>query len=563
MKEQDETPPQGTAAARAMSSEAGHNPQSVLRSGAVMAVGTIASRATGFVRNMMIVAALGSALFADAYTVGNSMPNILYILLLGGALNAVFVPQLVRAMKTDADGGEAFANRLLTGTMFLLFLITAAATVAAPLIVDVYSNFSGAQRSLTVAFARYCLPQIFFYGLFAMLGQILNARDRFGPMMWTPILNNVVVIAVFGAYLVVGASARSAEAMPAWGTRLLGIGTTLGIVVQAVALVPFLRRAGFSWRPRFDWRGAGMSKAARLGTWTVLVVLVNQLGYLVVTRLSTQASVIARQEGIDYGVGFTAYSSAYLLWIIPQGVVTVSLLTALMPKMSRAAAEGDLNSIRDDLSYGLRISGAFIVPAAFFFLALGPHITTVLFLRGNMTIEDTFSIGYMLSAFALGLIPFSAQYLLVRTFYAFEDTRTPLSIAVRIVAVNVALVVASFLLLPTRWAVTGMAAASGISYSAGLAVTGRRLGAVLGHLDGSRLRASLYRMMGAGAAAAATAFATGMAATRLVTGGYRASLVALTFGGLLFLIVFFLGARAFRIEEVSHLVQTVKARGWK
>lgn len=324
---------------------------SVLRSGALMAAGSVVSRATGFVRSATVAAALGVGLAADGYSVGNSVPTIVYMLLLGGALNAVFVPELVRAAKEHEDGGAAYTDRLLTVCTAALLLITAAAVLAAPAIVAAYTGYTGAQAATTVAFARSCLPQILFLGLFTLLGQVLNARGRFGAMMWTPVLNNLVVIAVFGLYL---ATAGTGGGLTSGETALLGWGTTAGIAVQALALVPSLRAARFRWRPRFDWRGSGLSRPLRSAGWLVLLVLTNQVAYWVVTRLATSAGQRAAALGIDGGAGFTAYNNAYLLWAVPHGIVTVSLVTALLPRMSAAAADGDPARVRRDVSYALR-----------------------------------------------------------------------------------------------------------------------------------------------------------------------------------------------------------------
>ncbi|MET9867912.1 lipid II flippase MurJ, partial [Streptomyces sp. NPDC006386] len=290
-----------------------------------MMLGSLTSRATGFVRGAVVVAALGTALLGDAYNVANTVPNIVYILLIGGALNSVFVPELVRAAKEHADGGVAYTDRLLTLCLTALIAITALAVLAAPWVVSAYTDYTGAQRDLTVALARYCLPQILFYGVFTVLGQILNARDRFGAMMWTPVFNNVTVIAVFGLYLGVARAASTADEVTDGQLLLLGLGSTAGIAVQALALLPSLRAAGFRWRPRFDWRGSGLGRPVRAAVWTLLLVLVNQVAYWVVTRLSTSAGVRAVAEGVREGVGYTAYSSAYQLWAVPQGIVTVSL----------------------------------------------------------------------------------------------------------------------------------------------------------------------------------------------------------------------------------------------
>jgi putative peptidoglycan lipid II flippase len=434
-----------------------------------MAAGSVVSRITGFVRSAVVVAALGTGLLADGYTVANTVPNILYILLIGGALNAVFVPELVRAAKEHKDGGAAYTDRLLTVCAVALLGITAAAVLAAPWIVAAYTDYTGAQADLTVALARYCLPQILFYGLFTLLGQVLNARDRFGAMMWTPVLNNLVVIAVFGLYLAI-ATDHTGTLSPAQA-QLLGWGTTVGIVVQALALVPSLRAAGFRWRPRFDWRGSGLTRPLRSAGWLMLLVLTNQLAYWVVTRLSTATGQQAAESGLAGGAGYTAYSNAHLLWAVPQGIVTVSLVTALLPRMSRAAADGDLAAVRRDVSYALRSTAAVVLPASCALFALAPWVLGSVFEYGRTGPADIAVMAGMLMAFAPGLIAFSGQYVLSRGFYALSDTRTPFYLNLVVAGLNAALSATAYLLLPARWAVTGMAGAYSVALFAGLAVT--------------------------------------------------------------------------------------------
>lgn len=446
-----------------------------------MAAGSVVSRAAGFVRSAVVAAALGVGLTADGYAVANSVPTIVYMLLIGGALNAVFVPELVRAAKEHKDDGAAYTDRLLTVCVIALLAITACAVWAAPAIVDAYTGYSGEQATMTVAFARYCLPQIFFLGVFTLLGQVLNARGRFGSMMWTPVLNNVVVIAVFGLYLATGDGGE----LTSGETALLGWGTTAGIAVQALALLPALRAARFRWRPRFDWRGSGLTRPLRAAGWLVLLVLTNQAAYWVVTRLATLAGARAAAQGIDGGAGFSAYNNAYLLWAVPHGIVTVSLVTALMPRMSRAAADGDPDGIRRDVSYALRGSAAAIVPAACLLLALAQPLMAVVFQYGRTDARDIATMAGILMAFAPGLVAFSGQYVLSRAFYALSDTRTPFLLNLVIAGLNAGLSLAAFALLPARWAVTGMAGAYSVALLAGWLVTALVLHRRLGHGAGS------------------------------------------------------------------------------
>ncbi|MFE0578719.1 murein biosynthesis integral membrane protein MurJ [Streptomyces sp. NPDC058874] len=531
---------------------------SVLRSGALMAAGSIVSRATGFIRSAVVVAALGTGLLGDGYAVANTVPNIIYILLVGGALNAVFVPELVRAAKEHADGGAAYTDRLLTACTAALVALTAAAVLAAPLIVSAYTGYTGAQASTTVALARYCLPQILFYGLFTLLGQVLNSRGRFGAMMWTPVLNNIVIIAVFGLFLYV--SHDAAGGLTAAETRLLGLGTTAGIVVQALALVPSLRAARFRWRPRFDWRGSGLGRPLRNAGWLVLLVFTNQIAYWVVTRLSTATGQRAVEAGLAGGAGYTAYSNAYQLWIVPQGIITVSLVTALMPRMSSAATDGDLGAVRRDVSSALRSSAALVVPAAALMAALAPWVMGSVFGYGRTGAADIEVMAGMLAAFAPGLVAFSAQYVLSRGFYALSDTRTPFFLNLVIVTLNAGLSAAAYLLLSPRWAVTGMAAASSAAFLAGAAVTGYALARRLGPRSGSRTarRATAVRthlrLLAACAPAAVAAHATARAAERF--GDFAA--VGAGTAALVLLVV--LLARPLRLAEITDLLDSLRRK---
>ncbi|WP_426363694.1 murein biosynthesis integral membrane protein MurJ [Streptomyces sp. E-08] len=518
---------------------------SALRSGALMAAGSLVSRATGFVRASVVAAALGAGLVADGYAVGNSVPTIVYMLLLGGALNAVFVPELVKAAKEHEDGGVAYTDRLLTLCALALTALTAVAVLAAPLIVDTYTDYAGGQRDMTVAFARACLPQIFFLGLFTLLGQVLNARGRFGAMMWTPVLNNVVAVTVFGLFLVVS---DGGELTPG-ETALLGWGTTAGIAVQALALLPSLRAAGFRWRPRFDWRGSGLAAPLRSAGWLVLLVLTNQGAYWVTTWLATTAGD-SKNSG---GTGLAAYNNAYLLWTVPHGIITVSLVTALVPRMSGAAADGDLAGVRRDVSYALRTSAAAIVPAACALLALAVPLMTVVFRYGATTADDIRAMSWTLMAFAPGLVALSGQYVCTRAFYALRDTRTPFFLNLVIAALNAGLSLAAYHVLPTRWAVTGMAAAYSLALWAGWAVTAYALRRRLGGASGGAFPALARLLVAAVPAAGYGLFvADGTAVAGPVVAGLAGAATVLA--------TFALLSRPLRLTELQTLLASGTAR---
>ncbi|MYT32450.1 MULTISPECIES: murein biosynthesis integral membrane protein MurJ [unclassified Streptomyces] len=558
-----EEPEPEAAPVAAAGKQSGGRASGLLKSSAVMAAGTMVSRLTGFVRSALIVAALGGAVLGDSWQVAYQLPTMIFILTIGGGLNSVFVPQLVRAMKEDDDGGEAYANRLLTLVIVVLGALTILAVFAAPLLVKLVSfdiSRNPAANEVAVAFTRYCVPTIFFMGLHVVMGQILNARGRFGAMMWTPVLNNIVMISTFGLFIWVYGTAKTSHigvtTIPDEGIRLLGIGTLLGLVVQALAMIPYLRDADFKLRLRFDWRGHGLGKAAKLAKWTVLFVLANQAGVLVVTQLSTWAGNTADRQGHP-GTGFISYASAQLIWNMPQAIITVSVMAALLPRLARSAHDGDTGAVRDDMSQGLRTSAVAIVPISFGFLSLGIPLCTLVYGSSGAGIP----MGYMLMAFGVGLIPFSVQYVVLRAFYAYEDTRTPFYNTVIVAGVNAAASALCFLVLPAQWAVVGMAASYGLAYVIGVGVAWRRLSKRMGgDLDTAHVVRTYARL--AGASIPATIISGGLVFVlmRALGTGFVGSLAALIGGAAALLAVFYLAARKMRIEELNALVGMVRSK---
>ena len=540
----------------------------LLGSSAVMATGTVLSRVTGVARDIALTAALGFYLVSDAYSLGNTMPNVLYILVIGGALNAVFIPQLVRHMKDDADGGQAYADRLITlaGLVLLLFSITA--VLLAPLLVDLYatSAYDDSQRALATAFARLCLPQIFFYGVYALLSQVLNARGRFGAPMFAPILNNIVAIATFILFIAIAGTSAAADGdLTPDQIAILGIGTTLGVALQALILIPVLVRAGYRWRPRFDWRGSGLGKAGHLAVWTLLLVVVNQAGYIVITRLATLANVNAAAAGTT-PAGLTTYQKAHLIFMLPHSVITVSIVTALLPALSRVAHSGRLHQVGADVSGAMRLVAALIVPVGAILMVVSPGIAVLLFGYGAATPDQASLTGLITSIFMLGLLPFTLFYVLFRGFYAVEDTRTPFiaSVLMNIVALAVA--------VPLFYLVTGnpgaQIAALAFGYVCGFWITfiaswillARRLGG----LESWVTVRSLLRMLIAGFVAFSVMFGTQAILTRYVTGGGPGNtlgvlvnvIVVSLVGGLTYLAA----AWAMRISEVGDVVDLVRRK---
>ncbi|TAK70328.1 MAG: murein biosynthesis integral membrane protein MurJ [Actinomycetota bacterium] len=535
----------------------------LLRSSAVMAAGTVASRLTGVGRSIVIVAALGFFPVADAFALGNTLPNIIYILVIGGALNAVFVPQLVRHMASDADDGAGYADRLLTVVGVALLALSAAAVLFAPWIVDLYTpnDYDASQLDLATAFARYCLPQIFFYGLFTMLSQVLNARERFAMPMFAPIVNNAVAIATFGIFLVVvGPVSSTDQDLTSGQAALLGIGTTLGVAAQAAVLVPVLWRAGYHYRPRFDWRGVGLGKAGRLAAWTVGLVLVNQAAYVVVTRLATQANVDAAAAANTPG-GLATYQTAHLIFILPHSVITVSVVTALLPALSRKAHERLYAAVSVDLGYAMRLVAAFIVPLAAVLVVTGPWVAELLFGYGAASGPQAELLGTVVSVFMLGLIPFTLFYVLLRGFYALEDTRTPFWLTVVLNAVNLALAVPLFAAVATGPAkIESLALAYVLAYWVALVVTWAVLARRLGGLHTAATVAAVARMALAAGVALAVMAGTQWGLRHAAWSGKVALLVDLVVVAAVGAASYLVAARVLRITEVGAVLHIVTRR---
>jgi len=528
--------------------------RSLLRSSGVMAAGTALSRVLGFVRSAVLAAAIGTRHTGDTFALANTIPNIIYILLAGGVINAVFVPQVVRAMK-QPDGGRAYTDRLLTLCLVVLAGITVVATLAAPLIIRLYAGGSWSEQDLEVAtaFAFWCLPQIFFYGAYTILGQILNARGSFGPMMWAPILNNIIAIA--GGLLFIAqytVDILDPSSLDSGAIALLGASSTLGVVLQALVLVPVLARTGFRFTPRLDVRGHGLGRAGDLARWTLLFVAVNQVAYFVVVRLANAAGTA--------GNGLTAYTNAYLIFLLPHSIITVSVVTGLLPRMSSAAADSRVHDLRADLSVGWRLPAVGTVLVAGGLLALGPDLTGVLFASGANTTEAARSIGTVAAAFALGLPAFSAQYVALRGFYAQEDTRTPFFLQVAIASTNIVLALLAYSLADTENKVVALALAYSATYVVGLLLSTAVLRRRLGGVDGSRVLQTYVRLTVAVAPPAVLAWLVARLVTEQMGTGQAGSLVACAAGGVVLLGGFLAAARVMHIPEVGSLVATVRGR---
>jgi len=533
------------------------NPEetNVVRSSGVMALGTLASRGTGFLRTLVLVYVLGTAVVSQAYNNANTLPNAVYDLMLGGILTSVVVPLLVNAAKRDADGGEAYDQRMFTLTTVALAVLTLAATLAAGLLVDLYAHaLTPAQHHLTVIFALFFIPQIFFYGVSSLAGGVLNARGHFAAPMWTPAINNIVVIAVLLMYVAIGGTASSATAITPGQVQLLGFGTTLGIVAQTVALIPFLHRVGFHWRPRFDFRRDEVAEIVRMAAPLFGYILTTQVSFLVVQNVANAAYQHAADDG------FSTYTYAWQLFQLPYAIVGISVITALLPRMSAHASDRRFGDVRRDFSGGVRLSSAVVVPASLILLVLGAPLAEAVLGYGQMTIAGARYIGLVFGIFSLGLVPYMMFQLMLRVFYAMHDSKTPMFIGVAVMITNIALSLFSLSTLPAGHVVEGVAAAFGIANVVGTVIAWRILSGRMRGLDGHRIASSLIRMHLAAIPGAIFALAITFSVGVILSPGPAFGIITVIVGGSGALLLYVLFAKAFGVSELTELGSGLRTR---
>jgi putative peptidoglycan lipid II flippase len=517
------------------------------RSGVAMATGTLASRVTGFIRTVVIAYALGVGSVNNAYTVANTAPNALYDLLLGGVLSALVVPLLVQAAHDEDDDGEAFAQRLVTIVAVVLTAVAIVAVLIAPWVVSVYAhNARPAQKDLAVTFARYFLPQLLFYGLGAILGAILNIRGSFTAPMWAPVLNNLVVIGSGIAFAAITHSPPHAGHLSQAQILVLAIGTTAGVVVQTIALLPALRHVGIRLKARWDWRHAGLRRAGPFAAWVLGYVVTNQLGYVVISDLA---------EAIDHGRGQLAiYAYGFLLFSLPYAVVSVTVITALFPAMSRSGTAGDDAAVAHTLSEGLSLAGVVLVPATLLLVTLGTPIAVLVLAHGHTTQGGATLTGHVLVAFAAGLVPFSAFQMQLRAWLAVHDSRTPMIVNLWITALNLAADVLLYAVLPSQDRVVGLAAGYSISYAVGTVVFAVKLRRRFVATQPTFVIRTHVRLIVAALVAAVPTEMVALAVRHAAGTGAAGSLATIAVAAPAGVAAFVLVARRMRIQELNQLV---------
>jgi putative peptidoglycan lipid II flippase len=537
------------------------SPSGVGRASALLASGTMVSRVLGFISAAVLARTLGTQNpGANTFTLANQLPNNIYAIVAGGLLSAVLVPQIVRA-GLHSDGGQKFINRIVTLGAVVFVAAALLATLCAPLLVRLYaqqSNGSGGgftpgELALATAFAYWCLPQILFYALYSLLGEVLNARGLFGPFTWAPVINNVVAIAGLLGFSALFGSRNVTDAA-AWTPGMIALiagSATLGVAAQAGVLLLFWRRAGLTYHPEFRWRGVGLGKVGKAAGWTFAMIVVTQLAGIVQNNVATGAGPN------DPSVAVLRY--AWLIFMLPHSIVAVSIATAYFTRMSGHARDGRLSEVRHDISSSLRTIGLIMVISTVVLIVVAYPFAAI-FASGFDHVQ---AMGNVVIVFLIGLIPFSVMFVLQRTFYALEDTRTPffIQVAQSVIFVAGALVVSR---LPSPQIAVGIAAVTTIAGAlqtliAFVVLRGRVHGIGGRHIV-RQYAVFLLAALPAAAAGAALTSALGAYSGGFAVSGFVPAILAMIVVGTLMLLVYVVVLALLRTPELRALVAPFTAR---
>jgi putative peptidoglycan lipid II flippase len=535
---------------------------SLVRSSAIMALGTLASRVSGFLRSTLLVAALGTGALGDVFNTANTIPNIVYDVLLGGVLTAAHVPLLIRARNRSEKYGEEFEQRLFTVLLGALAVITLVAMAASTLLINLYAGkFTANQHRLAVTFLLFFLPQIFFYGFAAVAGASLNSRNRFGAPMWTPVLNNFVVIAVLVAFMVTTHGHLDDTTITNGQVTFLGIGVTAGVAAQALGLIPSMHKLGFNFRPRFDFRRAELTQMWGMASWTLLYVVAQQIALVVYTNLANAAgSRGSKVLHLDHGIGLTPWTNAYAFFQLPYAVVAISIITAILPRMTQSAAEGRFDRLAAELREGVRLSLSLMLPAVALLFGAASEIAFVVFAHGETNAAGAEVIAQVLRVFAIALTPFTVLQLLQRGFYALADTRTPALIAILSTATGAISAVILSSVLDTQHVIMGIASAQGISWTIGCVVSIVVLRRRLGRLGGREILMVVGKAGVCSAAALIVAELLHVFLRSHAQGSFVLSVLVLILQGVLGGGAFLLFATVLRVPEVNQVIGMLRRK---
>ncbi|GAA4266041.1 murein biosynthesis integral membrane protein MurJ [Frondihabitans peucedani] len=537
--------------------------RSLGRASALLAGGTIVSRVLGFAKTAVLAAAIGQtgSRAADAFSVSNQLPNNIYALVAGGLLSAVLVPQIVKAAK-GPDGGQRYINKVVTLGTAVFVVVTLIGTLAAPFLVNLYAHrasadgpgFSPEALALATAFAYWCLPQIFFYAIYSLLSEVLNARQIFGPFTWAPVVNNVVSIVGLVLFMILFGGAGENSLVADWtpGRIVILAGTaSLGVAAQAGFLLLFWRRAGLTFKPDFRWRGVGLGATGRAAGWMFALILVTQLAGIVQSNVASLGS----------GASNAVLSNAWLIFMLPHGIVTVSIATAYFTSMTADADRGDLRAVRNNLSSSLRTIGMFIV-----FAAVALSVVAFPFARFyEARFTNIGAMAHVILAYLPGLILFSMLFVLQRVFFAFHEQRTVFFMQLVQSGVFVLGTLACAWLVAPQHIAVAVAVATSVAGSAqtvvALVLVHRRIGGIDGRWV---LRRHLqYLLFSLVAGVVGLLVVSGMGG--YTEGGFGLSgrvpaILTVIVAGVVMALVYFVLLTAIRIPELSAMTRPVLRR---
>ncbi|MER2133218.1 MAG: murein biosynthesis integral membrane protein MurJ [Arthrobacter sp.] len=542
---------------------------STARSSAIMAAGTMVSRVLGLVRTSLLAVAIGGAGgVTDLFSIANVLPNFIYLLVAGGVFNAVLVPQIIKASKRE-DRGAEYVSRIMTLSLLFLGAVALLVTLAAPLVLSVVTELTGEQLALTTVFAYWLFPQIFFYGAYAVIGQVLNANGRFGAYMWAPVVNNVVAISGLLLFINVIGRQTSEQFTPEnWtssATLILAGSTTLGVALQALVLLVPLKKLGLGLRPVFGIRGVGLGETARVAKWTIITMLVGNGAYLVYTNVASIASdaresflamdpprLIAGQFNLETGA---------MLYIIPHSVITLSLATVLFNRMSHAFVEKNLDGVRETISRGLRVIGvATVFSSAVMVVLAGP---IGMWFGGGSNATAAIQ-GQVLVLLAVSAPFLSATFLMNRAFYASEDAKTPMIMQIILAALGIGLALAAAA-LPADRIVFGLAVAYSIGNIAAVVLSHVFLTRKLGNYGAARIfdvhvRLTVAALGSAAIGAAALALLGGYSADGFAWRSLISATIVLVICGALMAAAYLGMLRLLKVRELDELLKPALAK---
>ncbi|MGM0930342.1 MAG: murein biosynthesis integral membrane protein MurJ [Actinomycetota bacterium] len=545
---------------------------STAKSSAIMAAGTMVSRVLGFVRTALLAVAIGAnTTMGDIFEKANTIPNIIYLLLAGGVFNVVLVPQIIKASR-KSDGGADFVSRLLSLTLLVLAGIALLATLLAGPIISVLTvGWTPVMLELGTVFAIWCMPQIFFYGLYAVVGQVLNAHGRFGWYMWAPALNNVVAIGTLGFYIALyGRYLPGKDDPELWTgaqTAVLAGGTTLGIVLQALLLLWPLGRLGLGLKLKLGWRGMGFAATGKVALWSLATMVIANTAYLFYGSIASSATA-ARAEVAGSGAsipGEYALNTAQLIAMLPHSVFVLSVATVLFNRLSHQQSAGALDEVRGTVSSGLRTIGIASVFGSAAVVVLAGPLARLFAGSGPTAAASAASMGQVLAIVAAGMPFMSIYFFLGRVFYAEEDAKTPLIMQAICSGASVLLAVLIAWLVDPTMVVYALALLFAVFHviSAVLAhhFARRRLGDYgAGRIVDTYIRLG-YAALGSGLVGAAVLWLFGGYATDgFAWQSIATAMVTIAVVGLVMAVVYLLLLRALRVQELQDFLAPIMNR---